>query len=111
MKVMPAITIIAAIAAPAAGAQVWDKKTTITVNQPFEVPGRVLPAGIVRLVDVAGVRNVVRFYNADEKKVYTTLIGKAADCTDSLCGSACGLHFRRMARGRPAHLRLRGHAI
>jgi hypothetical protein len=62
---------------PAADAQVWDKKTTITTNEPFEVPGRVLPAGsyVMRIVDAAGFRRVVRFYNADESKVLATVIG------------------------------------
>jgi hypothetical protein len=54
----------------------WDKATKITVNQPFEVPGHVLPAGtyMVRLVDIAGERHVVRFLSEDESKVFATLI-------------------------------------
>ena len=55
----------------------WDKATKITVNQPFEVPGHVLPAGtyMVRLVDIAGERHVVRFLSEDESKVFATMIG------------------------------------
>lgn len=55
----------------------WDKSTKITVNQPFEIPGHVLPAGtyIVRLVDIASERHVVRFLSEDESKVYATVIG------------------------------------
>lgn len=54
----------------------WDKATKITVNQPFEIPGMVLPAGtyMVRLVDIASERHVVRFLSEDESKVYATLI-------------------------------------
>ena len=54
----------------------WDKATKITVNQPFEIPGMVLPAGtyMVRLVDIAAERHVVRFLSEDESKVYATLI-------------------------------------
>jgi hypothetical protein len=71
------LTIIWAVAAPEAEAQVWDKKTTITTREPFEVPGRVLPAGtyVMRIVDAAGFRRVVRFFNADESKVLATVIG------------------------------------
>src|SRR5262249_9804103 len=51
--------------------------TKITVNQPFEVPGKVLPAGtyMVKLVDIAGERHVVRFLSEDESKVFATVIG------------------------------------
>jgi hypothetical protein len=71
------VGVILTLTVPAASAQVWDKKTTITVNQPFEVPGRVLPAGtyVMRIVDAAGFRRVVRFFSPDEKKVYATVIG------------------------------------
>jgi hypothetical protein len=73
------LIIVWAIAAPPAEAQTWDKKTTITTNEPFEVPGRVLPAGtyVIRIVDAAGFRRVVRFFNADESKVLATVIGIA----------------------------------
>jgi len=64
------------LAALTAYADDWDKATKITVNQPFEIPGTVLPAGtyMVKLVDVAGERHVVRFLSEDESKVYATLI-------------------------------------
>src|ERR1051325_4213199 len=60
----------------AAYANDWDKATKITINQPFEIPGKVLPAGtyMVRLVDIAGERHVVRFLSEDESIVYATLI-------------------------------------
>lgn len=80
LVVLLGLATIWVMAAPAANAQsrVLDKKTTITVNQPFELPGnKVLPAGtyVMRLVDVAGVRNIVRFYSADEKEAYVTVMG------------------------------------
>ena len=55
----------------------WDKATKITINQPFEIPGTILPAGtyMVKLVDIASERHVVRFFSEDEKKVVATLIG------------------------------------
>jgi hypothetical protein len=77
LVVLFVLAIAWAIAAPAAEAQVWDKKTTITAREPFEIPGRVLPAGtyVMRIVDAAGFRRVVRFYNADESRVLATVIG------------------------------------
>ena len=65
------------LAALTAYATDWDKATKITINQPFEVPGTVLPAGtyMMKLVDIAGERHVVRFLSEDESKVYATVIG------------------------------------
>src|SRR5581483_11621472 len=68
---------VALFAAPSANAQPFDKKTIIDVNQPFQIPGVTLPAGtyVMKLVDVAGSRTVVRFLNSDENKVYATILG------------------------------------
>jgi hypothetical protein len=69
--------VVASLAALPAYANEWDKATKITINQPFEVPGRVLPAGtyMVKLVDIAAERHVVRFLSEDESKVFATVIG------------------------------------
>src|SRR5579862_5393984 len=68
--------VVCSLAALSAYADDWDKATKITVNQPFEIPGHVLPAGtyVVKLVDIAGERHVVRFFSEDESKIYATLI-------------------------------------
>jgi len=70
------LAVVWALATLSAYGDDWDKATKITINQPFEVPGTILPAGtyIVKLVDLAGERHVVRFLSEDEKKVYATLI-------------------------------------
>ena len=55
-----------------------DKKTIITTNQPLEIPGKVvLPAGkyVMKLVDLPSSRNVVQLFNADETKLYATVMG------------------------------------
>ncbi len=55
-----------------------DKKTIITTNQPLEIPGKVvLPAGkyVMKLVDLPSSRNVVQVFNADETKLYATVMG------------------------------------
>jgi len=71
------VAVVWLLTTPPAYADDWDKATRITVNQPFEIPGKVLPAGtyVVRLVDLAAERHVVRFLSEDEKTVYATLIG------------------------------------
>jgi len=79
-KIMAAafcLAVVWLVTAPAVHADDWDKATRITVNHPFEIPGRILPAGtyIVKLVDLAGERHVVRFLSGDESKIYATLIG------------------------------------
>jgi len=70
------MALVLSLAAASAYADDWDKATKITVNKPFEIPGMVLPAGtyMVKLVDIAGERHVVRFLSEDESKVYATLI-------------------------------------
>jgi len=70
------LAVVWSLAALPAYADDWDKATKITINQPIEIPGHVLPAGtyIVKLVDIAGERHVVRFLSEDESTVYATLI-------------------------------------
>lgn len=69
--------VVVGLLVPNANAQRYDKKTTITVNQPFQIPGVALPAGtyVMKLVDVAGMRTIVRFMNSDEDTVYATVLG------------------------------------
>jgi hypothetical protein len=71
------IAMVGLLAAPAVRAQVWDHKTTITVDQPFEVPGRILPAGtyVLRIVDIAENRTVMRIFSEDEQTVLATIMG------------------------------------
>jgi len=70
------LAVVWLLMTPATYADDWDKATRITVNQPFEIPGMILPAGtyVVKIVDLAAERHVVRFLSADERKVYATLI-------------------------------------
>jgi hypothetical protein len=78
--IVAAVCCLAAIcllAAPAVYGDDWDKATRITVNHPFEVPGTVLPAGtyIIKILDLAADRHVVRILSEDETKVYATVLG------------------------------------
>jgi hypothetical protein len=71
-----ALAVVWLLMTPAVYADDWDKATKITVNQPFEIPGMILPAGtyVVKIVDLAAERHVVRFLSEDESKIYATLI-------------------------------------
>jgi hypothetical protein len=53
----------------------WSKKTVVTFNQPVEVPNIVLPAGtyVFKRADTT-TPNLVQITNADETRVYATLI-------------------------------------
>jgi hypothetical protein len=53
-----------------------DKKTIVTVNEPVQVLGKVLPAGtyVLKLVDPNN-RTLVAIYDADEMHLITTVQG------------------------------------
>jgi hypothetical protein len=99
------LAVVWLIAAPAVYADDWDKETRITVNQPFEVPGAVLPAGtyIVKLVDIAGERHVVRFLSEDGKKIYATLIGIPDFRLEPTDKTAITFYESELNRPRPLH--------
>lgn len=62
--------------APKGQADESDKKTIVTVNEPIQVPGKVLPAGtyVLKLLD-SNDRTLVAIYNADETHLITTIQG------------------------------------
>jgi hypothetical protein len=64
------------LSAVRANADQWDKKTTVTFDAPVEVPGKVLPAGtyVFKLLDSPSERHIVQIYDADEKKLYATIL-------------------------------------
>jgi hypothetical protein len=64
------------LASSAAFAQIWNKKTTLTVRERIEVPGAVLEPGnyVLRLVDSDSNRHIVRFMNEREDRVISTAI-------------------------------------
>jgi hypothetical protein len=53
-----------------------DKKTIVTVNEPIQVPGKVLPAGtyVFKILDM-NERTLVAIYNADETHLVTMVHG------------------------------------
>ena len=64
---------------PSAKADDWNNKTTMTFDQPVEVPGvgaQTLPAGtyVFKLLDSAADRHIVQIFNQAEDHVYTTIL-------------------------------------
>ena len=61
---------------PKVRADEFDKKTIVTVNEPIQVPGKVLPAGtyVLKLLD-SNDRTLVAIYNADGRDLITTIQG------------------------------------
>jgi len=61
----------------------WNKKTNLTVNEPLEVPSCCTPGHtvilqpgeyVIKLVDSATDRHIVRIFDKDEKNVITTIL-------------------------------------
>jgi cell division septation protein DedD len=61
---------------PAAKADEWNKKTILTVNEPIQVPNKVLPPGkyVMKLLDSQSNRHIVQIFNADETHLETTVL-------------------------------------
>ncbi|MEZ5361850.1 MAG: hypothetical protein R2748_05755 [Bryobacterales bacterium] len=67
---------LASLLGSAAYAQVWNKKTQLTVRERIEAPGVVLEPGnyVLKLVDSDSNRHIVRIMNERENRVLTTVI-------------------------------------
>jgi len=73
MLLMFAVGMLLVTPGAKAGNNVWEKKTTITFSQPFEIPGtQTLPAGtyVFRVLDQSFHQEMVQIANADETHVY-----------------------------------------
>jgi hypothetical protein len=76
------LALMGAAFVPAAKADDWNRKTTITFSGPVEIPGvhlkgfAVLPAGtyVFKILDSNSDRHVVQIFSADEKTVYATIL-------------------------------------
>ena len=85
MKLIKALLIIFCVLAacafllPAAVADEWNNRTTVTFSAPVEVPGvglHVLPAGtyLFKLMDSPSDRNIVQIFNEDGTHLFTTIL-------------------------------------
>lgn len=70
------VVMLCVLAAPRATADESNKKTQLTFTEPVEVPGMILPAGTYTfvLLDSPSDRHIVRIWNADQTKVFTTIL-------------------------------------
>src|SRR5713226_746603 len=77
------VALVAAAVAPRVKADQWDKKATITINEPVQVPSCCNPEHVVilqpgtyvlALVDSLSDRHIVRVLEQDEKTVVTTIL-------------------------------------
>lgn len=87
-KAVPAllgIAILAAALAPRVTADDYDHMTTVTFGVPVEIPPvhiagmNVLPAGtyVFKLVNSSSNRHIVQIFNADQSKIYATILAIA----------------------------------
>ena len=58
-----------------------DQATTLTFNQPIQIPGQILPAGTYyfQLLDTISDRNVVQIFNSERTQIYATLLTVSAE--------------------------------
>jgi hypothetical protein len=61
---------------PSANADQWNKRTILTVNEPIQVPGKVLQPGkyVMRLMDSPSNRHIVQIFNEREDQLQTTIL-------------------------------------
>src|SRR5579872_4482498 len=118
MSVLRAVTtsmfglaLMGAVFSPAAKADDWNRKTTMTFSGPVEIPGvhlkgwAILPAGtyVFKILDSQSDRHIVQIFNQDESQCYATILAipnyrlKATDKTV--------ITFRERPAGEPEALR------
>jgi len=58
-----------------------NQATTLTFNQPIQIPGQILPAGTYyfQLLDTISDRNVVQIFNSERTQIYATLLTVSAE--------------------------------
>ncbi len=61
---------------PATRADVWNKKTILTVNESVQLPNKVLEPGkyVMKLMDSPSNRHIVQVFNEDESQLITTVL-------------------------------------
>jgi len=85
----------------------WDRKTTMTINTAWELPGATLPAGtyVFRLLNAgpggSATRTVLLVFSKDEMEVLAIAMGLTAYRTNT---DAPIFHFYEVARGAPERL-------
>jgi hypothetical protein len=102
------LTLVALAFPSGVNADAWNKRTTVTFNNPVEIPGvgaQILPAGtyVFKLLDSLSDRNIVQIFNKDQTHVFATILAipnyrlRATDKTV--------MTFRERAAGSPEAMR------
>src|SRR6266536_1674878 len=78
LTVVACLMLVAGITVNAhrASADMWNKKTVLTTNQPLRVPGATLPPGkyVFKLSDSGSNRNIVQIWNEDGTQIQATIM-------------------------------------
>lgn len=78
MKLAAAASVLtlASVAVMPALADVWNKKTIITISEPVQVPGAILQPGkyVMKLLDSQSNRHIVQIFNEREDQLQTTIL-------------------------------------
>jgi len=80
MKSFKSIAIVSCLGLaalmPNALADQWNKKTILTINEPIQVPGKVLQPGkyVMKLMDSPSNRHIVQVFNEREDELQTTIL-------------------------------------
>jgi hypothetical protein len=100
-----ALSLLGLVSASSARADEWNKKTVLTFSQPFEIPGKVLPAGTYtfELADTMADRHIVRIFNADRSEVLATVM--TIPNTRLTPTSETVIKFKEMPAGSPEAIR------
>jgi hypothetical protein len=99
------VILAGAVLIPSAKASEWDKKTVVTLAEPMDVQGTVLLPGryVMKLADSDSDRHIVTIWNADETRVYATVLTTAAYRVNPTDDTKFA--FYENAPGRPIVLR------
>jgi len=76
VKTTALAVFVALMSAAMASADVSNKKTILTINEPLMVPGKLLEPGeyVLKLADSQSNRHIVQVFNKDESEVLTTIL-------------------------------------
>lgn len=104
---MMALLACGVMFAPAARAQDgnFNRKTVLTFSKPFEIPGRVLPAGTYtfQLADTLADRHIVSISSADGKQQIAMAMGIAVNRVETTGGTV--VTFDEVSVGAPDTIR------
>jgi hypothetical protein len=99
-----ATSLMSSAFVPSLKASEWDEKTIITISQPVDVQGTILPAGryVLKLQTSSFARDIISIFNDGEKRVIATFLVNHAYRLDSTDKSE--FSFYGSPEGQPAAL-------